>query len=100
MTSYAELGLVGLETVYDSDRIVERFRRCHERSGSNDSLLSTFYDGTIDARCHSKVVGIDDESAHDFSVASNKKGPVDGPARLKTVQSTLRPRDAPTRRQW
>ena len=38
-----------------------------------------FDDGTVDPRGHSEVVGINDEPAHGFSVASKKMGPRNGP---------------------
>src|SRR5664279_576232 len=75
VASYAELGLASLEIVYATDSIIERHRGRHERRGSDDSPLTAFYDGTIDARGHSEVVGVHDKSAHGFSVAGKKTGP-------------------------
>ena len=36
-------------------------------------------DGAVDAAGHAEIVGVDDEPAHGFSVASNKTGPPQRP---------------------
>jgi hypothetical protein len=75
VAAHPELRPAGLEIIYSTGSIIECSGGRHNCGGRYDSLLATFDNGTIDARGHSEIVGIDDESAHGFSVASKKMGP-------------------------
>ena len=87
MTSNTELRLGDLQFARPHDGIVKCSRCCHERGGSNDSLVGSFHNGTVDACGHSKVVGVDDKPAHGFSVASKKTGPRGRPRSDRSVFS-------------
>lgn len=79
---------VGAELRDLTDGVMERPRRGHKCCGGDDALLRCLDNSAVNTSGHAKVVGIDDQSAHNFSVASKKKG-LSGPSMLSTLLNYL-----------